>query len=464
MSSLEWLVGESLAEFIRKSTARDRHYKLVIDGPFVANYLNLHETDLNDFKIALQNVHANTLRLDSLPDLPIDADHLRRFQFLCQTLASGLQATDYLSISKLLNLSHVAILKNMHWIRHLSLIINKSDERSMRALAAAVRELPALTTAFVQVPRSFYSIILPAMCSVLRDIHLHAFARLDNELIMAESSLIIAGLLGRNSSLLTIRLQGCHFTSEQSQDVFCRAIEVTRIQSLSLVGCKFADAETLSSAIGRSKLKEMKLSYLKFVTGRCADFLGNLSWDINGMTQLEDLCCDFFNTHSLTENNTEVEATQLANDRAVVQVAHICSSESTACADSFKLPSARDIAIPSSDRISGACSSPQKNYTIQRIRLNAVARISRTRQPKREPWSWQYEKSVTTIPKLNAAGRSYMLVDSMNRRAGMRMLGAVSSDLDCAFYHLSQENPSLCGIVEAKDEAAARKKRQVLRN
>jgi hypothetical protein len=77
-------------------------------------------------------------------------------------------------------------------------------------------------------------------------------------------------------------------------------------------------------------------------------------------------------------------------------------------------------------------------------------------------------KHIETFLTLNRAGRGYVKENAMDKIAGTQTLGAVSHNLDCLFYHLSRESPTLCdrtaGSVdnETDEEGDARRKRRRL--
>jgi hypothetical protein len=52
---------------------------------------------------------------------------------------------------------------------------------------------------------------------------------------------------------------------------------------------------------------------------------------------------------------------------------------------------------------------------------------------------------LNTVCRLNRSGRSYLKTEPTNKRLGCDVLGAVSDDMDCLFFHL-RENPLLCKL------------------
>ncbi|GKY98026.1 hypothetical protein MPSEU_000760700 [Mayamaea pseudoterrestris] len=82
----------------------------------------------------------------------------------------------------------------------------------------------------------------------------------------------------------------------------------------------------------------------------------------------------------------------------------------------------------------------ERNFTVTNIYLETAYRHG----GPIDPWCPHLKKSIETLCQLNVAGRKYMVKDAGDDVAGLQMLGAVSDNLDCSFYHLSRENPSLC--------------------
>jgi hypothetical protein len=61
---------------------------------------------------------------------------------------------------------------------------------------------------------------------------------------------------------------------------------------------------------------------------------------------------------------------------------------------------------------------------------------------------------VGAILRLNEAGRRYLIEDGSSVSKGVKVLSAVSEEINCVFFHLS-ENPRLCdrSAVEAASDS-----------
>jgi hypothetical protein len=71
-----------------------------------------------------------------------------------------------------------------------------------------------------------------------------------------------------------------------------------------------------------------------------------------------------------------------------------------------------------------------------------------------DPWNADMMANISMICRLNRSGRAYMEADSNNQREGFEVLGSVSEDLNCLYFHL-RENPLLCG-----EQSTAKAKRR----
>ena len=67
-------------------------------------------------------------------------------------------------------------------------------------------------------------------------------------------------------------------------------------------------------------------------------------------------------------------------------------------------------------------------------------------------------KQFRMIANLNRAGRNYLVRDRGNKRKGVHMLGSLSDDLDCLFFHL-REDPVLCSRNSAVSEPPRKKRK-----
>jgi hypothetical protein len=95
----------------------------------------------------------------------------------------------------------------------------------------------------------------------------------------------------------------------------------------------------------------------------------------------------------------------------------------------------------------------KNSYTIQHLRLVSTRDVSN----QDDSWDADTMANISMIFRLNRSGRVYMEADASNQSEGLKVLGAVSEDLDCLYFHL-RENPLLCG--ENSTAKACRKRRR----
>jgi hypothetical protein len=65
------------------------------------------------------------------------------------------------------------------------------------------------------------------------------------------------------------------------------------------------------------------------------------------------------------------------------------------------------------------------------------------------PFREQLQRNLDTVCRLNQCGRKYLAADYSNKHKGANVLGAVSDDMNCVYYHL-RENPLLLWGEQSK--------------
>ncbi|GKZ01053.1 hypothetical protein MPSEU_001057000 [Mayamaea pseudoterrestris] len=479
MSSIEWLENETHVEFIQKLTSWE--WWLSVNSSLVSNILSLREAHLHETLTAMKQSSVRMLDIGPLPRLNSQSME-RSFSIFCQALGCMRRITVLFYDTKdfEMNERHVSILRSMPHVESIRLSIRKIDEATRMELVAALTNHSSLERMCLTLPVKYYPMILPALHTIqsLTKVVLEKWYLLE-VISSPEAARAVADLLnmGHTNPLLKLELNFLKFETPEFQQIFCNALTETKINGLDLTGCTFAEPVLLANAIVASNLKDIRFSSLSFVESTIMNFLTLLAEHIHTMTQLEKLDMGFFSKSGRLfyrdPNDPAVVAYKLANDQANVQLVRAVAH----CRQLKHLGISFHTYLPELDQALADCVDPlnrgleeivvhckplgstddaqivsapllvqalKKNYTIRSIRFKTVAAFGRSHPQTMDPWTPEFKKSVEIIPQLNKGGRKYLIRDAMDKMAGAKVLGAVSNDLDCLFYHLSRENPMLC--------------------
>ncbi|GKZ01327.1 hypothetical protein MPSEU_001083700 [Mayamaea pseudoterrestris] len=466
---INWEENEGHEELIRKVTSDgSRIHALVIDSVFVNNFSNLREIDANKTAKALEkNNRVSGLRLEASFELrtPI-------MELLYTTLAAMTKTASIYGPFRgdsTFSVRHATILRNMPFIKLLHLQSRFANEQVFRELHAALNDHSSLENIYLVIPTESYPMILPALNSIrtLKFVTLAGSHGISSS-ILPDAAFAIAGLLrsmGQGSTQsATFNFLNLDVRTERSQEILCQGIAASRIFCLSMMEISFADPSTLAIAITASGIRSLTCHGLRFPGQQTADFFRTMAQSVHLLTHLERMHIgrDAILEHRVG-NGADQRATELANDRAIAQLV-------SAAAQCLKLKSLTifvhefvsdlDEALaacvaPDNDKlkhIAVHCSSlsddaPKLNespWLAEALKSNYSVCTIRLQSGRIEPWTANFKSSLQTIPMLNMAGRKYLKLDIGDDAAGLQMLGAVRNHLDCIFYHLAHENPSLC--------------------
>jgi hypothetical protein len=213
-------------------------------------------------------------------------------------------------------------------------------------------------------------------------------------------------------------------------------------------------AVSFARALTSSSLFAFHYSHLTFVDhGGATAFLSTLTAGLPSMRNLEDLDVDLID--SVGEEPVDCESFVRAAascprlKRLVLSLPSYTATMDAALAHCLQTRTKiEDITImcrkTAADEPAHDCSllvkAVKKNYTIQHLRLLATIGYRNLVGP----WDADMVATISLICRLNLSGRAYMEADSNSQREGFQVLGAVSEDLNCLYFHL-RENPLLCG-------------------
>ena len=487
MTVLEWKEGQTHLDFIGQLTPERPFWQaqLSVDVEFVSAFGKLAPAQAQELAAAMVTAPVFMTTLKNVPTTTMARrSATRRFDALCLMLGN-MQQVKTLHVNSddgFLSVNHAKIIGSMQQVKTMSIWGRQTNQDAMQELAQGLAQHGQLDSLRLAIPSTFYHLVLPAVYGIksLTKLVLHKHVALQSE-IVPQVAHAMAGLLrmGRTNPNLRLELEHWDFTNIDSNNTFCQALAETLIRSIDLCGCSFVSPTTLALALTHSKLREIKFSLLRFSGRSVAEFLTCLTRDISTMQQLEELECGQFDSRGDFGSN----------DDAVVQLTHAVARchrlrclrlnfhkypqhADAALAECFKPANSRLVELQvrcislDSDMEPRVTESPallealKKNFTVRRIRLHSAAQFGRYGEAVIDPWDPLLKKNIEMFAKLNCAGRNYMTRDSMDKVIGSRFLGAVSNDLDCLFYHLSRENPSLCDRHTSGTEAGGRKRRR----
>ncbi|GKY99740.1 hypothetical protein MPSEU_000927900 [Mayamaea pseudoterrestris] len=499
---IEWRRGETSAVFLERHSALQSWKQnrsldaLLINDDFFTNYLQLSDVELEEITNILTNHPFKTLHLQSLPRA-FSLSACRRLTHFCAMLGRmhSMKTIDICCEQEPgggMNTTHVTIIRCMPFLQHLSIWEgHQADVECWRDLAAALcSQKSCLETVCLCIPSAHYAIVLPALYSIqsLSKVTLYEYLQIDDEELQdGEDELppdtinAMAGLLrmGESNPDLRVELKQWQTFGQETQTTLCRALAETTIKGLELSYIDIYDPQMLASSLSQCQLKDLKLTHLEFdiFDSRAGLVLSSLSQVIHAMEQLEKLECGYPAGGQMAMEGDYKDAAVLQLVEAVAQChrleylkffltyfpheeldkalaacvdpvndhlvhVHVC------CYSTYSTETWRPKCLP---MISKAL---QKNYTIQRIRLQTVLYLLEDCIPQNiPPWDPLLEKGIQIFPQLNRAGRR--LAEETDGIGGTNVLGEVSNNLDCIFHYL-RDIPTLCNRKAANGNAAGR--------
>ena len=229
-------------------------------------------------------------------------------------------------------------------------------------------------------------------------------------------------VLGQNASLEALKLWDLVLPDEMATSQICLSLRNcletnTTLKSLTLRGVSIDDnvwLKVVQFLRSNRTLRYLKLDLCR-LSGDAIAATGKELGRNGGLTQCEINCACGLQL--------------LADDNIVSVFSEIKGNKTLQVLSIFV--GAYCLAESAGDRL---VSTLQENYVLTKVDAGRV---------KANP---QWKRRLGTILKLNKAGRRYLNSDkACSRWICAGVLGAVSNDLDCIFFHL-QENPSFCSL------------------
>ena len=465
MTVVKWKEGQTHLDFIRQLSSEEPVWEasLSVDEEFISAFLELSVKHAKEVAAALESAPVTFISLQGLPKIARCRLWTSwRLKALCGMLGSMVSPCDQLLCTNL-----AKIITSLQHVETMTIFGHKSNQHAMRKLAQGLAHHDRLKDLHLYIPSSFYPWLLPALYGIESLTELYLSAPTHQPEISLQVAQAMAGLLamGPTNPKLRIRFSHWEFSNLESSRIFCQALAESSIRGIDLTGCCFVSPKMLAGAMTNSKLDEIKFLILHFTEGSTAEFLSLLARDISNLRQLEELTCGPFDFRDEFGSNDEavVRLTHAVAQLHRLRSLHICfhmysQHTDAALAECLKPVNAQLVELKvnyyalDSDKAPRITESPallkalKTNYTLQRIELHSSYPYGHVPdgQTVVDPWDPDLKKTIEMFVKLNCAGRSYLTQDSMSKRLGCSFLGAINDDLDCLFYHLREENPSLC--------------------
>jgi hypothetical protein len=334
-----------------------------------------------------------------------------------------------------------------------------SDAVVNRSIASALVHHPALCTLFLLYTAASvlqtYVTVLSTMPK-LKKVTLHRQLSPPSQFLSFNETEALVEVLRIDRPLsIKLWLDG-KLTDPATHRRFCAGIAEARVQGVHLHCCEMIDAVSFARALTSSSLKTFRYSTLTFVElDDSTAFLSTLAAGLPSMRNLEDLDVEliaFVFVGNLPVLDCECIVRAAAScprlKRLVLSLLSYTATMDAALAYCLQTrTSLEDMTIDcpktaTHEPVHDCCllvEAVKKSYTIQHLRL-----VPTIGSNPLESWNSDMKANISMICRLNRSGRAYMEADSNNQREGLEVLGAVSEDVNCLYFHL-RENPLLCG-------------------
>ena len=268
----------------------------------------------------------------------------------------------------------------------------------------------------------------------------------------------IAALLQVDASFELI-IEKFDFMSQAAQDAFGLGIANTNMRHIRMNMLSFFDMTTAATAWEGSRVQSLSFSMIMIrnrgaaTASITASFVSTLARVLPSMPRLEFLSCPYLCSGQQPQEPEYDESISLLARSAggclslkslSTEVVHYRPSMDEALADCVERTSGlQHIEIKCSRPTRDVYTSPRllksvmDNYAV----LTLVMISKHNMLP--DPFDADFKRTLAAYLRLNRAGRNYLADDASNKRTGSNILGAVTDDLDCVFFHL-RENPLVC--------------------
>ena len=470
-----WLDRENLDSFLERlaTTSLFDNLELRIDQVFVASACSLASDSLTRLLDALQTKAISRVDLyyadGAAPAAP------ESFQEVCKALGSNDHAKTLILplVPKpqdilgpmIAHLKQVSKLVFCDWSGAHHVCIRPS-------FLASLQHHPSISKVFLAVPTQYYTKLLPVVVTfpALTTVYFRPSHRSNDITYFNQPSAqaIRHFLANTKPSLQHIRFQGIRFRGRHgSGRQHINSGKTSTIQCLELADCVWElfagdHIDIGLPAFSDMPLRKLVIRNLEFPRELPADamhaLLGSGSTTFHHLEEFKFDDCWHRSLHMTEELVAFVRKLSLSPRLRFIELHLDRVSEGmdqalAECARSCPLLTTIDIQVPplqvrEQDYYAPALlKAIMTNYNIQVIFhfLNPADANSDT------------TKQIRMITNLNQAGRNYLALDGGNKRKGVNVLGFVSQNLDCLYFHL-RENPLLCDRND--DLSPPRKKRK----
>jgi hypothetical protein len=242
------------------------------------------------------------------------------------------------------------------------------------------------------------------------------------------------------------------------------SITAASIRGLGLQSCHFDCALSLGHAFVGSRLKALYLSLLSFDKGSYVfHFLPALAESLPTMQELEDVDIACNDLRTVCAPPTLQLLIALKQCLSLVRIKLMIPTYSEifdrGLADCIRNCSGLEVIELRHGRVSFERLPFMETTLFESVKSNVMIHTLALKSLQLKEWDVPLRPAIETVLRLNRSGRRYMIKGPSNARAAIRVLGQVSDDLDCLYFHI-RENPLLClregRSIREDDECAAK--------
>jgi hypothetical protein len=303
---------------------------------------------------------------------------------------------------------------------------------------------------------------LPALRSV-RLSHSERQARPEDDSTMAHHESLTELL--RMPSLRWASFEHINFTPELCQATANALMEGTVVTKLDFRFCSFPDGEECAVMLANSLSRNTSVSKIYVESPLNQTICSTLASALPSNSSLRDIsfsglwCPGLSSVVSALGKNTGLKTLEVSipsrKSLSAFRMEVVAMLQEKASLESVTINSANSVEVKAEDYLV-LYAALQHNSTLKTLDLDLRSRLELTAVEDKQVAALLKKNyalqcvsacarvgDVRAILRLNKARRRYLIEDGSSISKGVRVLSAVSDDINCVFYHLL-ENPRLC--------------------
>ena len=477
---LHWMPGWSYKEYITEistgfnaSQARVHilaegysFAALVIDEKFLDQFLRLNNKAAIKVLDALQHAPCGFLYFFFFGVHRMQRQHRRwhtlppykkhRFRKLCKALGRiellKVAAVSYREGMGAFGATLLRSVSQLKWM-YIVALDDTQGTRDLPEMIKGLRRQRSMETICISTPPYYYRSIVPELLLISKQLeHIKFDGGANPKPVSTIDAQAIMQLLTHDVSREVV-MKDLNFTNAETHAYLCNTLSQIKRDSLVMEKWRMKDPAEVANALAQSAIKKLHLTLEESEQLPKPFFIGFGS-SLSPASRLEELVCTLGpNSSDITDHNDEclIAVTRGAARCPQLKTLKLDLGNVSACADEalgdyvakntclLEL----DVTYRASDAIAHDVQAPKlyeamkSNLTIQHIRLCS------TDGDDSDPWDVDFKRELEAIVALNRIGRRYLIDDSTNKAAGMKLLEQVIDDSSCCVFHL-RENPLLC--------------------